>query len=342
MIPDDLRLSLIEALMRVPLVGIEGEGSGRTALLIGIPQAAYFSRNEQNARGDLMILVAQLEESFGPGGEWRLLQLIENAVPTVRGTELQGELLTIRRALEDAQSGITPRRVHPAEVAQLHLFDLRRPVLMCISMLPVQPAVSGFVVPSRTARLLRYLCESVRYRGADLRTWGRDEVAPNRPPLEVDPLHTTAALAAEKALKVRDLLARKHVIWAAHVAQEEDAAALWQGIAAGFANAPPRHLVVIFGMPDATRAPTGMTQLPAPAFTRIDVAHWVTDIARQLDWQEAIIQRWAAMIVTGYAEDDLPVDELYERLEYHRDLLTSNRTQDALGQALDELDLAGG
>src|SRR5215217_820351 len=88
MIPDDLRLALVEGLMRVPLVGVDDNAMGRTALLAGIPNTAYFTRNDANARGDVMVLVAQLEENFGVNGEWRLLQLVNNVLPMVQGTEL--------------------------------------------------------------------------------------------------------------------------------------------------------------------------------------------------------------------------------------------------------------
>jgi hypothetical protein len=344
MIPTDLRSRLVEALMRVPLVGEDGNRVGRDALLAGIPRHVTSTRNEANARGDVMILVLQLEESFGPAGEWRLLQFIDNAIPTVLGSELARELRAIRQELEQARGGARPAVRHPAEVAQVHLFDLRRPVLTCIGMLPPRAAVSGFVLPSPTPRLMGYFCESLKHRGVDGRAWSRDQVAPPRPTLEIDPVHTTVAGAVAGALKMGPLLSRKHVIWPAYVRAPADAEALWRGVSGGYAQPVDRHLVVIFGMPAGVAAPAGMFVLPAPQFSQQDVASWLGDIARVMAWEEAVVQRWAGVIVTGFAagQDDLPIDGVYDRLEYHRGLLVDIKTQEALVQALEDLELIGG
>ena len=344
MIPDDLRDRVIDALMRVPLLGEGATAVGRTALLAGIPQVQAFSRNPENARGDVTILVLQLEDNFGPQGEWRLLQFLDTAARSVLGTQSGQDLQDIRLELERVRLGTRVSVVHPAEVAQVHLFDLRRPVLTCIGMLPPQAAVSGFVLPSPTPRLMGYFCESLKHRGVDQGAWSRDQVAPTRPALEIDPRHTPVAAAVASALKMSPLLARKHVIWPAYVRTQGDADVFWQGVSGGYARPVDRHLVVIFGMPPGVAAPRGMFALPAPQFSQRDVASWVGDIARVMAWQEAVVQRWAGVIITGFGADqnDLPIDGVYDRLEYHRGLLADIKTQEALMQALDDLELIGG
>lgn len=63
MIADDLRKGLVDAISKVPFAANE---VGRTTLLAGIPGSGNFSRNPLNASGDIMILVLQLEENYGP------------------------------------------------------------------------------------------------------------------------------------------------------------------------------------------------------------------------------------------------------------------------------------
>ncbi|MHB9435905.1 hypothetical protein [Mesorhizobium sp. P15089B] len=94
MIPDDLRHELVDALNAIPLAI---EHMGRTTLLAGIPHAGFLTRNPANDRGDVMVLVLQLEESYGPPPkrQWWLIKLIENAAATVPGTDLGNRLAAI-------------------------------------------------------------------------------------------------------------------------------------------------------------------------------------------------------------------------------------------------------
>lgn len=117
MIPDDLRLALVENLLCVPFVA---EG-GRDALLSGMPNLFLYRNEEGNAFGDMVLLVAQLSEIFGANGEWRLLQLVDNALPSVGGTEVGWQLRKIRGELVEVQKGLRPVQVHPAEIAQPRL-----------------------------------------------------------------------------------------------------------------------------------------------------------------------------------------------------------------------------
>jgi len=339
-----LRRVLVEKLMDVPLVGVDDNAVGRTALLAGIPNTAYFTRNSDNARGDVMMLVLQLEENFGAKGEWRLLQLVDNALPGVQGTELGMQLRQIREELLKVEEGDRPVQVHPVEMAQVHLFDLRPPVITCIALLPTIARASGFVVPTPTPRLLAYFCDSLKQRGAEYNRWSRNQVATaGGTPLVIDPRHTAVAVVLARADKVKSLLAKKHVIWPIYVDNSTDAATVWEELRKAFEKAYEHHLVITFGMPAGIDVPTGMVCLPSPKFTSQDVSNWVNDIGKVLAWREAAIERWASVILLGCADnqDDLPIEMLYERLEMHRGLITQNRTENELMNALDDLELIG-
>jgi hypothetical protein len=339
MIPDDLRLALVDELLRVPFVDGDNGLAGRDALLTGIPNR-FLHRNEGNARGDMLLLVDQLAGIFGPNGEWRLLQFVNNALPSVEGSEPGLRLHQIRKDLAHLERGFRSVHVHPAEVAQVHLFDLRQPVSICIGSLPAVAGASGFVIRTPTPRLLAYFCDSLKQRGQESRVWRRDEVAATMTPLVIDPKHTTVALAAGKSDRVRSLLARKHVLWPVYVDDAADAAALWRQLDETFGATLAHHLVVAFGMPSGTEVPAGMTLLPAPRFTSVDISNWVSDIGRTLPWHQAEIEWWAGVIVTGCSgnPDDLPIEAVYQQLEDHCRLIAQNRDPDDLMNALRELE----
>jgi hypothetical protein len=332
MIPDDLRLRLVEAVLKTPLAD---SAVGRNTFLGGIPGPGFL-RNPDNASGDVMILVLQLEEMFGPAGEWRLLQFIDNAAASVAGTELSRTLRTIRHELETAAR---PRKVSPANTAQVHLFDLRPPVMMCVGQLPYDGGVSGFVLPGATPRLLQYFCDSLKHRGAEFQAWTRDRIAPIASLLVIGPLHTTVSVATENARRVQRLLAVKHVVWPAYVETMADADALWQALQEAIAR-PSRHMVVVFGMPDGQSVPDGMRLLPPPRFTAGDVATWASDIAAAKAWRAALTERWTTTITMGYPPDTaLPVEVVYDRLERYHQLVNEHGDDDhSLLQALLDLE----
>jgi hypothetical protein len=337
MIADDLRLALVEAISKIPLAV---DQVGRTTLLAGIPKAGFLTRNPANDRGDVMVLVLQLEETYGPNREWRLLQLIDNAAASIPGTDLAKQLAEIRRALLEAAR---PRNPRAAETAQVHLFDLRQPVMMCVGQLPRSGGMSGFVVPAATPRLLRYFCDSLQHRGAEYGAWTRDLIAATRSPVVIGPLQTAISVALTQAKRVESLLAVKHVLWPAYVESEADANALWQGLNATFTQPPQTHLVVVFGMPDGVGAPASMKQLPSPAFTPHDVSNWGMDIAKANAWNDALVKRWTTVIVMGYTSGGpLPVDIVYDRLERYHGLVNEYRDDEqGLLRALQELELIG-
>lgn len=336
MIPDDLRRSLVARLMDVPLVGQDDNAAGRTALLGGIPNTAYFTRNIGNSRGDVMLLVLQSEENFGPAGEWRLLQIIDNALDTVAGTDLGRDLHTIREQLELVARGARRVKLLPTEVFQVHLFDLRQPVMTCIGQLPTGPGTTGFAVNTPTPTLLKYFCDSLRQRGDEYRAWSRTDVAPTGPPLVIDPKHTTATLVLDKIDRVRSLLAKKHILWPMYIEDAAEAAAVWGSLAAAFSGPLDHHLVITFGLPAGTAVPPSMVPLPAPRFTSQDISSWLSDIGTTLAWQQSVIRQWAEAILVGCAgnPDDLPIELVYRQLEFHQNLVAQHSTPEELLDAL--------
>jgi len=343
-IPRDLREELVENLLSVPSVAGGGR-PGRDVLLRGMPSVFLYRNESGNVHADVALLVTQSLDVFGEGGEWCLLQLVDNALPQVRGTEVGMKLLKIRRQLLEVQKGLWRIPEHPAEVARVHRFDLRIPVGICIWSLPGVPKVSGWVVTTPTPRLLGYFCESLKQSGVDeRRCWGRDEVAATGPPMVIDPRHTTVPVVVNKSNKVRSLLAGKHVLWPIYVNDAADAAALWRQLEGEFEKTLEHHLVITFGMPAGTEVPPGMTVLPVPKFTQQDISDWIAVIGKTLTWREEEIDWWAKLILMNCASnpDDLRIETVYEQLEHHCGLVTQHRNPDDLMNALKVLELIGG
>jgi hypothetical protein len=168
--------------------------------------------------------------------------------------------------------------------------------------------------------LLGYFCDSLKQRGTAI-FWTRDRIAP-KAPLYIDPLTMTGSLAAERAKKLGNELAVKHVLWPAYIRDQPEAEALWQAIQAAFAPPPKNHMIVVFGMPEALPVPPGMSRLPMPQFKCCDIADWLMDIATQRAWQETVVQRWIAFISMGETNGGpLPIDSVYDRLERCHKLL---------------------
>jgi hypothetical protein len=335
MITDDLRHSLIEAICRVP---VAASHIGRTGLLGGIHHA-HLTRNETNDRGDVMVLVAQLEDNYGANREWRLLKFIDNAAKSVAGTELERELGQLRSSLLEIAR---PRAIRAAETAQVHLFDLRPPVMTCVGKLQDSRGLSGFVVPAVTPRLVKYFCNSLQYWGAVNDTWSRDQVAATRPLLVIEPMRTEVSYALTQAKKIESLLAAKHVFLPIYVANRADADALWQGLSTAFPQ-PTNRFIVVFGVPDITMAPAAMTVLPSPEFKFEHIANWAADIAKANSWSPTLLERWTTVIVMGCEKGKpLPIDYVYDRLEQYHELVNSYREDEyGLLQVLKELEMIG-
>lgn len=342
-IPRDLQEELVESLQCVPSVAGGGR-AGRDVLLRGMPNVFLYRNESGNVHADIALLVTQSLDVFGEDGEWCLLQLVDNALPQVRGTEIGTKLLRIRQQLLEVQKGLWRVPVHPAELAQVHLFDLRKTVGICIWSLPDVPRASGFVVTTPTSRLLRYFCDSLKQSGAAEGRWSRDEVVMTGPPTVIDPRYSPVAAVVSKSDKFRSLLSEKHVIWPIYVDDAAEAAALWRQLEGAFEKTLEHHLVITFGMPAGTDVPPGMTMLPAPKFTSRDISNWLAAIGKTLTWRDEEIDWWAQLILVHCAgnPDDLPIEMVYDQLEHHCGLIAQYRNPKDLMKALRILDLIGG
>lgn len=87
---------LIRLLLQVP--GLKSY-QARGTLLGGIPNADSLSRDENNMRTDITLLVSQLAPLRLTTGEQALLILLDNALPYVRGLTLETELRKLREKL---------------------------------------------------------------------------------------------------------------------------------------------------------------------------------------------------------------------------------------------------
>ncbi|MEU7908518.1 hypothetical protein [Actinoplanes sp. NPDC049118] len=335
-IPHDLRLLLVEKLADLPMLS-QGDLGSRTALLAGVPHSGSLNRNHNNVRGDLLLIVSQLEQTYDRGGGWHLLGVVDNAAAGVEGTELGRALTEIRAQLVLLDNGLRAARPQPYEVAQIHLLDLVGPVLSGVGLLPGAPATSGFALFTPSSRMLRCFCESLKHHSSLLR-WSRDQVTTMGVPLVVDPVSTPVDVVLEKLAKLGPLLARQHVIVPAYTAEPEAAAEIWKRIDRGLAADGRHHLVIAFGLPAGSPVPDGVIALPEPRFAIADVRKWVDDIGSSMPWDQNLVERWRKVVLGEFAafdHDRLPVDLVYDRLDAHCGLVQLNRTPEELLNALE-------
>jgi hypothetical protein len=311
MIPPELRARLIDSITKVPSVQTH---EGRTRLLVDLPGAPFFQRDLGNAQGDITTLVLQLEDNFGADSGWKLLRLIDNAARQVPGTELCNILGEIRQELLRL-----PRTARLAELGQVHFFDLRQLVFRCVASLPTEGGLSGFLVRGATTRLLRYFCDSLKHRGADMQAWSRERVAISGAPLVVGPLMTPVKLAVGHAAKHKSRLASAHVIWPVYFESPSDCDVLWQDLKATFDQCRRQHMIVVFGLAAASSVPTipELQSLPEPAFTSLEVSEWMAAIGTGRSWSASLVKQCIDSVLMGYTEGDcMPVDTVYDRLEF--------------------------
>jgi hypothetical protein len=120
-----------------------------------------------------------------------------------------------------------------------------------------------------------------------------------------------------------------------------DAQTLWTKLQGEFDAKLNNHFVVVLGMPADMQHPAGLSTLSPPKFTPKDVSDWVAPIVKSLAWQEpTMTERWTRVIVADHveSEDGLPIEWLYERLEFHRNLVTQHQTEGAFVERLAELE----
>jgi hypothetical protein len=337
MISPAIRRRLIDALVPVSQTTTF---AGRTALLAGIPSQA-FARDENNQVTDITNLISLLEDNYGEQGEWRLLQFIDNALATVKGAELGNTIVAIRGELELGR----PKKQNLSDVLATYLFDLKKPVLQCLSSLPDEARMSGFLLPVPTRDPLPHFCNSLKHHAIKFDHWKRDQVLiPGTPP-EIRQPHTSVEDAFKIALNHKVRLQKKSVIWSVYANDPGDAEALWRKLQHEFNCKISNSFIVVFGMPAEAPAPAGLLPLPAPVFTPKDVSDWVGSIIESLAWQERVKvkERWTRLIIADCSvhADGLPIGRIYEQLNYHCGLLTENQTEEAFLSSLDDLEPAG-
>lgn len=338
MIPTELRFRLVEIIQGL---AVAETADGRGQLLADIPNAFAFSRIKDNKNADINGLVLQLQWTFGPYGEWRLLQLVDNAARSIPRSELYDHLQNVRREIttyaQRPRAGI-------AEAGQVHLFDLRRLVMMCVAVLPPDGGLCGYVIPGASTRLLKYFCDNLKFRGAQEKVWTREQVA-TAAPLTVAQPHTGVGKALEEARKKKGLLAVKHVIWPAFFRDAALGCQLWLDLQAAFADRQPGRMIVVFGLEEGPAAgiPPGMYPLPGAQFTQTEIRDWWADLFGGVA-DPRIVERWTSLVSMGYESSaSLPVDIVYDRLERYHQIVNECQcdSQKMLG-TLSELESTGG
>ncbi|WP_127507280.1 hypothetical protein [Actinoplanes solisilvae] len=331
---------LVASLCELPIMQT---GAGRDGMIRDFAPTPLMLRERSSTRADIELIVGSLQVSYD-GPRWDLLELIERVLPTAGASERAAELRRIRSGLTAYDRVRRPPPVHPSEVAQVHLFDLKRPVFVCAGSLPMPCRASVFVLATPTPKLLNYFCESLKQRGTEYPGWRREEVAPCRPALIVHPLHTSADLVVERLKRIAPELDRHHVILAIHATEPDDVTKIREGIAAIFPGTYPHHFVAVLGVPPGTAPPADVVMLPDPKFTVADVQAWVEGIGNAMALPRDSMIRWADVILADLIEDrqsGLPIVKVYERLDFHYGVIQEHRTEAELKRALDYLERTG-
>jgi hypothetical protein len=340
MIPQHLREQLVQTVCGIPSTYTE---SGRGALLTGIPIPIVCNLRDSNQHTDISNMVNLLAECYGrgPRREWWLLQFIGNAQSAASGLALIGTLERIKQDLvADQQTAF----VNWAEMAQVHFFDLRQPVMRCVLELPRNGGVSGFVIRGASRIILDYFCQSLPYRGETWsRLWKRSQLFPSNA-MRIRQLETAVSVAVRTIQQFERLIKTKHVVWAAEVESEDDAEFIWQSTKVMFGLPPANHLILILGMPEDQKPPTEMKILESPVFDAQEVRAWVEDIAKIRLWNNLLVDRWTKVLVTGCSNGEFPSPEmLYRNLErFHRLLVCHSEDDQALEEALVVFEDLGG
>jgi hypothetical protein len=344
MIPKVIRDRLVEALLKVP--GVD-EKAGRDTLLIGVECEAS-TRHANSPRIDVQMIIARLENAVRlEDDRWYLLELLDNARRRTPRTELDRELKGIRNALEEMWVETRKKQLNPAFLAQPCLFDLREPVGKCLVSLPPDPGLCGFVLPTQTHRLLQHFCDKLSHRAVEMEVWTRNEVFTAHRYI-IDVPHTSVQDAFTHANKHKGHLTDQNVVWAVFMQDISDARDLWHRLGKEFGRKLAKHFIVVFGLPPGvlkrTKPPKTMLILPAPRCTARDVADWVGPIVKSLKWQEVTLaDRWSRVIIASNIEsqEGLPIERLFDQLEYHRNQLTQHPTEEAFAKRLAELEQIG-
>lgn len=333
---DDLCRKLIDTIYNIPAAD---EFGGRTELLRGISLIPERSNNKQT---DLSSMVYSLRDAYGPQGERWLYRLMENAKAAAQGTQIPAELATVKK--EFILAAWEAEAPNVALLGQLHLFDLRQLVALCLGLLPPGGGgLCGFAIPGARPTILTNFCQSLRLRGEKMvRVWKRDEVMVRTHLSIVSPL-TQASVAIEKFRQIKPLTERTHIAWSFDVEVEEDMDTIWRAAQAAFGAAAKRYLIVIFGIPPGLKMPEGIFPLQSPMFVRGDIESWIAEMGRALGWQDSWTKRWTDVIFNAsLARAALSPELLYAHLDTFHKVVHELRDNDqALEQALSDYENGG-
>jgi hypothetical protein len=343
MISDDIRNRLVKSLLDVP--GAD-EAAGRDMLLDGIPHEAL-RRHERNPRIDIGFMIRGVQHTFrDEDDKWCLLHLIDNARLSTGGTDTDRELKAIRDELEEMRLERRRQHVTTADVAKPYLFDLRDAVGKCLALMPDEPSLCGFVLPTSNSQLVQHFGEKLSHRAVEQKLWPRDGVATEFRSIIRLP-HTTVDHAFKKSTEHKLMLDAQHVVWPVSTGEVADAQALWRRLRAAFGRKLGRYYVVVFGLPAdilAVNPLEGAEVLPAPRCNTGDVTEWVLRIVKNNRWDEAaLVERWARVIIAGKGDDEhgLPIDFIYDQLEEQCRILNRHQTEAAIAKHLAVLDAPG-
>lgn len=321
MIDGKLRDRLVDILLRVPLVHGENDVA-RTSLLAGVPNSGFFQRVGGNPAADLKILVLQLEDNFSAVGEWRLLYLIDNALPTVKGSDVAQDLQSLRSELEACCQQPLRHRPYSFDVGEIYRFDLKNPILQCLATLHTnRPKLAGYLLPYPSQRLLRCFCENLKRSGAENDYWSRGQVTiPPFSPMVLDPRYLTVERAIDKIIGCRRLLESQTVLIGIRASNKKEVSQLWESLCQKYSQPLSHHLIIVVGAPPTLRPPSGVNPVPPPSFSGEDVSKWVGGILAELPWhkKDTLVAKCINVIVTSSTStgNQLDVDQTYGTLEY--------------------------
>ncbi len=334
--PDDLCRRLIDTMSNIPA---SKNFEGRTEYLRGI---SFTGTRDTAMLIDLSSMVYSLRDSYGPQGERWLYRLIENAKALAKGTELRSDLAAIKQEfILDAWKAEAP---NSAVLGQLHFFDLRSMVALCLGHLPPGGGgLWGFAIPGASPVILKNFCQSLPLRGEQmLRLWARDEIV-LRTHLSIVSPYTQASSAIERFAQIKLQIDRKHIAWSLNMEVENDVETIWSAAQADFGKAANRYLILIFGIPVGLKMPPGIILLQSPKFLRGDIESWIGEMARVMEWDKSWVQRWTDVIFKGsLTGQTLSPDLLYANLDtFHKRVHDLRDNDVALEQALFDYENGG-
>jgi hypothetical protein len=328
---------LIDTIYNIPA---SNDFDGRTEFLRDISFNGSRSNNKQT---DLSNMVYSLKDAYGPQGERWLYRLIENAKAAAKGAaQLRSDLAGIKQEfILAAWKAASP---NSAVLGQLHFFDLRQMVALCLGHLPPGGGgLWGFAIPGASPVILKNFCQSLPLRGEQmLRVWARDQIV-LRTHLSIVSPYTQASSAIERFAQIKLQIDRKHIAWSLNIEVENDVETIWSAAQADFGKPANRYLILIFGIPLGLKIPPDIVLLQSPTFSRSDIESWIAEMARVVEWDYTWVERWTEVIFNGsLSGGKLSPDLLYANLDtFHKRVHDLRDNNEAIEQALIDYENGG-